>query len=58
MREWLVRVHTWLSQWASLSPRRPKQDRRDWGASTAVWEWHDPMRTWFSYGASLSPKRS
>ena len=27
------------SHGASLSPKRPRQDRRDSGVSAAVWEW-------------------
>ena len=32
-----------FSHGASLSPKRPKQDRRDSGVSAVVWEWLDPM---------------
>ena len=32
-------MHTSLSHGASLSPKRPKQDRTNSGVSPAVWEW-------------------
>ena len=46
-----------FSHGASLSPKRPRQDRRDSGVSAAMWEWLGPVHTSFSHGASLSPKR-
>ena len=57
MWEWLRHVHTLLSHRACLSPKRPRQDRRDSGVSAALWEWLRPVHTSFSYLASLSPKR-
>ena len=49
--------HTSFSHGASLSPKRPKQDRGGSGVFTSVWERLDPVHTSFSHGASLSPKR-
>ena len=50
-------MHTWFSQGASLSPKRPTHDRRDSGVSAAEWEWLTPVHTWFSHGESLSARR-
>ena len=45
------------SHGASLSPKRPREDRRDSGVCAVVWEWLGPVDTLFSHAASLSPKR-
>ena len=34
-------MHTSFFHGASLSTKRPRQDRRNSGASAAVWEWLD-----------------
>ena len=49
-------MHTSFSHGASLSPKRPTQNRGDSGVSAAVWEWLGPMHTPFSHKASLSLK--
>ena len=50
MWEWLDPLHTSLSDGASLSPKRPRHDRRDSGVSAAVWEWLDPSHPiWLSH---------
>ena len=42
----------------SLSPKRPKKDRRDWGVSTAAWKGDgSPIIHGTPHGALLSPKR-
>ena len=50
-------MHTSFSHGAPLSPKRPRQHRRDSGVSAAMWEWPHPTRNLFSHGASQSPKR-
>ena len=46
---------------ASLSPKQPRQDRRDSGVSAALWGWLGPVHTLFLHRASLSligPRRT
>ena len=55
MWEWMDPVHSWFFHAASLSPKWPKQDRRDSGVSAAVWGWLVRVRTGVSHEVSLSP---
>ena len=45
-----------LSPTVSLSPKRPKQNRRDSGVSTAVWEWLDLVYPRSPTGCAYPPR--
>ena len=44
--EWPDPMHTSFSHKGSLSPKRPRQDRRDSRVTADVWEWLDLVSPW------------